>query len=119
MVDTSQPRSTQIILVAIFSCVLLFFLSVGLIYMFQRVTQSQIHQKVELAPAVDLQNMRNYEAEQLHSYAYVNRDQRVVRIPIERAIELEARRPWRLDAHLTTATAPLTQANDGGTTHGK
>lgn len=119
MVDNSQPRSTQIILVAIFSCVLLFFLGVGLIYLFQRVTQSQIHAKVELAPMVDLQNMRNYEAEMLHGYAYVNRDQRVVRIPIDRAIELEVGRPWRLDARLTTATTPLPHANDGGTTHGK
>ena len=119
MADTSQPQNTRIILAAIFASVLLFFVCIGLLWVFNRVKQQEIHAKVELAPAVDLQNMRNYEAEALFGYAMVDAARGVVRIPIDRAIELESRRPWRRDARLTTATQARPQSSDGGTTHGK
>lgn len=118
MADRSEPRSTLIILIAIVGSVLLFFVTVGLLWMFNRVQQQQVHVKVELAPAVDLQNLRNYEIEQLNGYAMLNREQGIVRLPIERAMQLEARRPWRLDARFP-APPPLPKSNDGGTTHGK
>lgn len=119
MADTSQPQNTRIILAAIFASVLLFFIGIGLTWVFNRVKQNEIHVKVELAPAVDLQNLRNYEAETLFSYGMVDKVRNVVRIPIDRAIELEARRPWRLDETLTTTTLARPKSNDGGTTHGK
>lgn len=118
MVDTSEPKITQIILVTIVLSVALFFMTLVLLWGFKRYTQKLVHDKVELAPAVDLRNMRAYEAETLGSYALVSAERKIVRVPIERAMELEARRPWRLDAHFPAAT-PTPKINDGGTTHGK
>lgn len=118
MNDQNEPRSTPIILGFIVGTVALFFIGIGLLWLFNHVKQREIHAKVELAPAVDLQNMRNYEAELLGSYALLNKEQAVVRIPIERAIELESVRPWRLDARFPPQAPPL-KTNDGGTTHGK
>lgn len=118
MVDQNEPNPTAIILGFIVGGVALVFIFIGLLWGFNRYKQREIHVKVELAPAVDLQNMRNYEAEILGSYAMLNKDQGIVRIPIERAIELESVRPWRLDARFPAEVPPL-KTNDGGTTHGK
>ncbi|HJQ84172.1 MAG TPA: hypothetical protein VKA21_08855, partial [Candidatus Binatia bacterium] len=44
--------------------------------------------RLEVAPAAELQALRREEEARLHGYGWVDRDAGIVRIPIERAIEL-------------------------------
>jgi hypothetical protein len=48
--------------------------------------------KLQPNPVGDVQRMRQREGEQLHQYGWVNRQQGVTHIPIERAMELLAQR---------------------------
>jgi hypothetical protein len=48
--------------------------------------------RLQVAPAADLGRLRTSEETLLHQYAWADRDAGVVRIPIERAIELLAAR---------------------------
>jgi hypothetical protein len=48
--------------------------------------------QLQVAPASDLERVRQAEAAVLNSYAWVDRKQGVVRIPVDRAIELLAGR---------------------------
>ncbi len=48
--------------------------------------------RLQVAPEVDLQAVRQKEEERLNGYGWVDRDAGVVRIPIERAMELLVQR---------------------------
>jgi hypothetical protein len=48
--------------------------------------------RLQTTPAVDLKSFRASETQVLESYAWVDKEQGVVRIPIERAIDLVAER---------------------------
>lgn len=48
--------------------------------------------RLQTEPVLDLQKLRARDAERLSTYAWVDRDAGVVRLPIERAIELLAAR---------------------------
>ena len=48
--------------------------------------------RLQVSPARDLQEMRAREDEVLHSYGWVDRQAGIVRIPIDRAIDLLAER---------------------------
>lgn len=48
--------------------------------------------RLQVAPLADLQALRARDAAALHSYAWIDRDAGVVRIPIERAIAVLAER---------------------------
>jgi hypothetical protein len=57
--------------------------------------------RLEVSPQQDLRQMRAAETAVLHSYGWVDRQAGIVRIPIERAIELLAERglPARHEGH--------------------
>lgn len=116
MADIHEPKNTLIIIYGVVSCIVLFFIIVGLLYYFQRVQNWETHVKVELAPAVELRKLRDYESATLNQYEYVNKDQKIVRIPIGRAMELEAQGSWRLNARIS-GEAPLIRKGEGGTSH--
>lgn len=48
--------------------------------------------RIQASPAADLQDLRAHEDFELHSYGWIDKQKGVVRIPIERAMELVARR---------------------------
>jgi hypothetical protein len=48
--------------------------------------------RLQSAPSQDYRQFRREEDERLHSYGWVDREHKVVRIPIERAMELLAER---------------------------
>jgi hypothetical protein len=47
--------------------------------------------RIQASPAADLRDLRAYEDSELHGYGWVDKQKGIVRIPIERAIELVAR----------------------------
>jgi hypothetical protein len=48
--------------------------------------------RLQVHPKDDLLSLQRTERQQLTSYAWIDRDRRIVRIPIERAMELVAER---------------------------
>ncbi len=50
--------------------------------------QARTFPKLQVSPPRDLEEFRAREEEQLHTYGWINRTSGIVRIPIERAMEL-------------------------------
>lgn len=75
--------------------------------------------RVQSAPLVDIQKLRAHEEAVLGTYAWVNRETGIVRIPIDRAMELIAQRglPYRSGAELGP-TVPETGPESGGPQNG-
>jgi hypothetical protein len=66
-------------------------------------------------PPRDLQEVRTAEDSVLNSYAWVNQDQGVVRIPIERAMDLLVQRKLRSRPQAAQQSAdPVTLPNESG-----
>ena len=92
-----------IILVAIGVCVIAVLIFVGNAVLFRYlagdiapVAESRAERPPEpllqINPSTDLQRFRAHEEELLDTYGWIDRDKRVVRIPIDRAMELMAQR---------------------------
>ena len=72
--------------------------------------------RLQVAPEVDLQAVRRREEERLQSYGWINREAGVVRIPIERAMELLVQRgvPVRPQGPTAESTVPFSKWDIGG-----
>jgi hypothetical protein len=64
--------------------------------------------RLQAHPTLDLKNLREYEESRLTSYGWVDRPNGVVRLPIDRAMELvlEKGLPVRKDARIEVPGAP-------------
>jgi len=64
--------------------------------------------RLQANPPLDLRNYRAMEEAQLHSYGWVDSTNRVVRIPLERALEIVEQRglPIRRDASMEGPATP-------------
>jgi hypothetical protein len=65
--------------------------------------------RLQAYPALDLKKLREYEESRLHSYGWVDRSNGVVRMPIDRAMEivLEKGLPARPDARIEAPSVPI------------
>jgi hypothetical protein len=77
---------------------------------------------LQKTPGEDLQQLRAYEGPKLNSYDWVDRDKGVVRIPIDRAMELVVRKGLptrtaqagsRIESNGTQTVTELKAATDG------
>jgi hypothetical protein len=57
-----------------------------------RIDSSIPNPRLQINPAADLRDLRKWEERRLSGYGWADRTQNVVRLPIERAIELAAER---------------------------
>ena len=75
----------------------------------RRGPQSVVAPRLQIVPAADLASFRSREEAELNSYGWINRTAGVVRIPIERAMELVLERglPTRAQTN-APATGPST-----------
>ncbi len=62
--------------------------------------------RLQVAPEVDLQAVRQREEERLQSYGWIDREAGVVRIPIERAMELLLKRGVPVRPHAGALGSP-------------
>ena len=86
--DPDEPKAGAIgILAGVLIAVLLVLLFLTQAY-FQHATDQQVYEKVLVPVGDDITALHAKETSQLHSYGYVDRTKGVVRIPIERAMEL-------------------------------
>src|SRR5688572_6913822 len=96
MADTHEPKNATIFIYTVIIVVSLLLVAGVLDLYFKAYNHAQFHAKVEKAPAPELTRLRDYEAKLLGKYAWADPQKKdAARIPIERAIELEARQPWR------------------------
>ena len=104
--DSTEPRNNLIVIYAIAATLFVFVVFFACLYFFSFLMQSHVRAKVELAPAIDLRSQRAMEDEHLYQYAYVDAEAKTVRIPIERALELEIQKPWRRQLNLPESVEP-------------
>jgi hypothetical protein len=110
MVDGSEPRTNLIVAISAASVLALVVIIMALMFYFNQVKFEEMHAKIELAPTRDIDRLRLKEEELLHSYALVDTERRLYQIPIERAIALEAQRPWRVSRPLPPTPTPASTA---------
>jgi stringent starvation protein B len=89
--DRHDPNVRFLALFGFAILVVLALVIAGIQYYHDRVKEQQIFVKVLAPESSALQALRAREDQELHSYQYLNRDKGIVRLPIERAMELVAR----------------------------
>jgi hypothetical protein len=83
--DPNVPMSA---VVGILSAILLFVIIVALQALFYTMQEDEFERKVYSQPYEELQRLDAQQLEQLSSYGWVSEADGVVRIPVERAMEL-------------------------------
>ena len=88
--DRSEPNARMIAAFGVGAILLLAVILFGLQFYFDRSLEQQVYVKVLAPESQALRDLRAREDEELHSYRFVDREKGVVRLPIERAMELVA-----------------------------
>lgn len=112
-----QPGEPKTWLIAVWgagSIVMLALLVLGIQFYFDRVQEQQVYQKQLEPVSNDLLSLRAREDAQLHAYAYIDRNRGIVRIPIERAMELLAQEAAAGKFFYPTKPAPVVRDQQGG-----
>jgi uncharacterized membrane protein len=86
-----EPGTKLIALFGVGFIVILVAVILGVQFYFDQISERQVFQ-TQLAPVSDdFKNVRARDEGNLHSYGYIDRNNGVVRIPIERGMDLLAR----------------------------
>jgi stringent starvation protein B len=88
--NRDEPRAKSILILAIVSVILLIVVIVGVSAYFQYIYQDAVFEKVLSAPGEQLKALRDRENAQLTQYSYTDKQKGLVRIPVDRAMELFA-----------------------------
>lgn len=88
--DHQEPRAKSIVWLAIASVILLVLVIVGVTAYFEYLYRDMVQEKVLSAPSTQLNDLHARETEQLTKYSYIDKDSGMVRIPVDRAMELFA-----------------------------
>lgn len=102
--DKSQPNSNFLILIGGASTVILFITLCFSIVHFQQVATRTQYDNIESKVSLPLVELRAVENAKLMKYDWVDRDARIVRIPIEDAILLESKESWRKNVQVSQDT---------------
>jgi len=86
--DTSEPRARTIALFGLATLVLLAVIILALQWYVDYARERQIFVRQLEPVAEDLRTLRAREDAELNSYAYVDREKGLVRLPVRRAMEL-------------------------------
>ena len=84
----SDPRSAPTVLVGTVGLVLLAVILLLLEVLYQRTSQAEIERKVVDEQPQELRQLEARQLEQLGGYAWVDRERGIVKVPLERAMEL-------------------------------
>jgi hypothetical protein len=86
-----DPQASATLIAAIVGAILVFVIIVALQAFFYRSQEAERATKIYGVVPEELAKLRAGQQEQLSAYRWVDRDRRVVALPIERAIELTVR----------------------------
>lgn len=95
--DNTEPRNNLIVLYGILSVIAVVILCVALTVLFMHTTKEGLLNVVERAPTDKLNAIRSHEDNLLLNAAY-DPVEKIGRIPISTAIELESQNPWHPQA---------------------
>ncbi len=88
--EDQEPKNPLIAFLLITSCIFVVAVCAFLSWMFIVARDNEHNRKIDQATYTDLQVIRKAEETKLNSYQYLDQDKGVVRIPVERAIQLLA-----------------------------
>jgi hypothetical protein len=88
--ENQDPKNPLIAFLLISSCLFVVAVCAFLSWMFIVARDNEHNRKIDQASYTDLQEFRKAEDAKLNSYQYIDKDKGVVRIPIERAMQLMA-----------------------------
>ena len=112
--DRRDAKAGSIAIVAIVSVLGLLVLVVG-VYWFYTVSYEQVeHDQYSGVASKELIAIREREDEQLHKYGYINKEKGIVRLPVERALQLVEEDAKAGKVGWTTTTYPAKPEPLGG-----
>lgn len=86
--DRRDARSARLAVIGISTALIIVGFVVGIYWLFT-VTYDQVeHERVAVPSSRDLAMVREREDEQLHKYGYIDKEKGVVRLSVERAMQL-------------------------------
>ncbi len=116
--DRREARSGLIALVSATVLGVLVIFIVG-VYWLYVVAYEKVDQEVYSgAPSKELQAIHDREEQNLHSYGFIDKEKGIVRIPIERAMEIVAAESAEGKVSYNTKTYPVKQELPGGAAGG-
>lgn len=116
--DRHEPRSGLIALISAATILVLIGMIVG-VYWFYVVTYERVEYEVHTGVASkELLALREREDEQLYRYSYIDKDRGIVRIPIDRAMELLVKEIESGRVPYSTAAYPARPEPPGGAAGG-
>jgi hypothetical protein len=86
--DHAEPHATSITFLAIGAVITLVVVIAALEVYFNHAWQTAVQEKILTAPSEQLQQLRARENAALTTYGYADKQKGVVRIPVDRAMEL-------------------------------
>jgi hypothetical protein len=86
-----DPQTSSTLVAALVGAILVFVIIVALQAFFYRSEEMERATKIYAVVPEELAKARATQQEQLNTYRWVDRDRRIVAIPIDRAMELTAR----------------------------
>jgi hypothetical protein len=104
--ENQEPKNPLIAFLLITSCIFVVAVCAFLSWMFIIARDNEHNRKINQATYTDLQNLRKAEDAKLSGYQYLDKEKGVVRIPVERAMQLMAEEAK--GAPVKSETAPAT-----------
>lgn len=86
--DHSEPQAMEITLFSAATIVTLILVIIGVQAYFDKVWYKMVQEKVLASPAEELHALRSREDGQLFRYSYTDKTKGLVRVPIDRAMDL-------------------------------
>lgn len=88
--ERQEPKNPLIAFLLVTSCIIVVALCAFFSWMFIIMRDSEHNRKIDQATYTDLQELRKKEDAKLTGYQYLDKDKGIVRIPVERAMQLMA-----------------------------
>ena len=87
----SDVNVSLISLIGLLGVLLLYFTIISSQAWYYRVEKAEINQKVVLQPSSELESYRASEINKLYTYRWIDKEKKVMAIPIDQAMQLVAR----------------------------
>jgi len=116
--DRHEPKSGLIAGVSIAILIMLTVMTVGVYWLYVAAYEKVDQDVYSGAPSKELQAIREREEENLHRYSYIDKEKGVVRIPIDRAMDIVAAEYGEGKVSYNTKSYPVKPELPGGAAGG-
>jgi hypothetical protein len=116
--DRHEARSGLIAAISVSIIALLLVLIGGVYYLYMVAYEAVEYRQYSGVPSRELKAIHDREEDHLHRYSYIDKEKGVIRIPIERAMELLTKEVQAGKVFYNTATYPAKEEPPGGAAGG-